>query len=80
LRHTAVQEHHFAAERFLKVRTQDFAHFGELRKYERAISGFQNLLNHLSKSSDFARTINDWRTFAEELCRVIADLLRRQAG
>ena len=75
LGHRAVQEQHLAPERCLQMALEDRAHLGELGKDQRALAGFDYLLQHLDQSRKRAQTFGNRGVVLEELRRMIADLL-----
>ena len=55
---------------------QELAHLRELREHQRAVAAGQHLFQHLGQPSQLARPTGDGGVVAEELRRVVADLLQ----
>ncbi len=73
--------HHLAAEGFLQMAANQFAHFGKLREDERAVAYLQRLLHHLGQPRQFSAASGDCRVVLKELRGVVAYLLQfRQCG
>ena len=78
LRDTAVQEEHLAAEGLLQVALEDLAHLGELGEHQGPLAHGEHLLEHLGQPRELAGAAGDRRVVAQQLRRMVADLLELQ--
>ena len=76
----AVQEQHLAAEGLLQVALQHVAHLGELGEDQRAFARREHFLQHFGQPGQLAGAAGDRAIVAQELRRVVADLLQLRSA
>ena len=77
---SAVQEEDLPAEGLLQMSFEDSAHLGKLGEDQRPIAHRDDFLQHLRQTGQLSRAPGDGRIVAQELGRMVADLLQLGQG